>query len=115
MVDDFGTGYSSLSQLKDLPVDGLKIDKIFLRDIEHDQRSRAIVRSVIALGRGLGMELVAEGVETQAQLDFMRTEGCQLAQGFFFGDPVLGEQVPALLTGLQTAAVPRPVKGALPV
>ena len=110
MVDDFGTGYSSLSQLKELPVDGLKIDKMFLRDIEHDQPSRAIVRAVIQLGRGLGLDLVGEGVETQGQLDFLRAEGCQLVQGFFFGKPVPSDQVPALLARLQMAAGPQSIE-----
>lgn len=107
MIDDFGTGYSSLSQLKELPVDGIKIDKMFLRNFEHDAHSRAIIRAVIALGRGLNLDLVGEGVETRAQLDFLRAEGCVLAQGFFFGKPVPADQVPALLAGLKIAAAPR--------
>jgi EAL domain-containing protein (putative c-di-GMP-specific phosphodiesterase class I) len=87
VIDDFGTGYSSLSYLKRLPVDALKIDQAFVDGLGHGAEDAAIVSAVIGLARGLGVLTVAEGVETQRQLDELRALGCDFAQGFFLGRP----------------------------
>jgi EAL domain-containing protein (putative c-di-GMP-specific phosphodiesterase class I) len=87
-LDDFGTGYSSLSYLKRLPFDQLKIDQMFVRDMEKDTSSEAIVRAILAISRSLDLEVVAEGVETTAQHELLLTRGCELFQGYLFGRPV---------------------------
>ncbi|KAB7627589.1 putative bifunctional diguanylate cyclase/phosphodiesterase [Alkalilimnicola sp. S0819] len=87
-VDDFGTGYSSLSYLKRFPVDALKIDKTFIRQIPGNKEDAAIARAIIRLGASLGMEVVAEGVETAAAARWLRSRGCYEAQGYYFGYPV---------------------------
>jgi predicted signal transduction protein with EAL and GGDEF domain len=87
-IDDFGTGYSSLSYLKRLPVDKIKIDKAFIRDLMADTRDAAIVDSIITMAHNLGMEVVAEGVETEAQHQFLLEHGCDSFQGFFFARPM---------------------------
>jgi diguanylate cyclase (GGDEF)-like protein len=86
-MDDFGTGYSSLSTLQSFPFDKIKIDKSFVEQIHREGRATAIVRAVLGLGRSLGIPVVAEGVETDAQLAFLRTEGCDELQGFAIGRP----------------------------
>jgi EAL domain-containing protein (putative c-di-GMP-specific phosphodiesterase class I) len=86
-MDDFGTGYSSLSYLQAFPFDKIKIDQRFICNLEHDAQSATIVRAVIGLARGLNIPVLAEGVETQAQLNFLTAEHCDKVQGFLIGRP----------------------------
>jgi EAL domain-containing protein (putative c-di-GMP-specific phosphodiesterase class I) len=86
-MDDFGTGYSSLSYLQSFPFDKIKIDKSFIADVDRNPQSAAIVRSVIGLANGLGVPVVAEGVETAEQHAFLMLEGCHEVQGYFIGRP----------------------------
>ena len=92
-IDDFGTGYSSLSYLRRFPLDRLKIDRSFLADVDTDPEAASLVTSIVMLGRSLGLQLVAEGVENFAQAEFLRTLECERVQGFHFYQPVSADEV----------------------
>ncbi len=96
-IDDFGTGYSSLSALKSLPVSRLKIDQSFVRNLVHDEDDRSIISAVISLGQRMNMIVIAEGVETQDQLAFLHSQGCDEAQGYLFGRPGSAASIAGLL------------------
>lgn len=87
-IDDFGTGYSSLAYLRDLPIDTLKIDRAFIRDLPENEKETAIVRAILALGNSMGFHVIAEGIETEAQRAFLQAEGCREGQGFLFAKPM---------------------------
>ena len=107
-VDDFGTGYSSLSYLRKFPIDALKIDQSFVRQITTAPDETTIVTAIISMGRSLKLSVVAEGVgvETQEELEFLQAHQCDEAQGYYFSPPVVAEQFAKLLkTGIPEAFV----------
>ena len=87
VLDDFGTGYSSLSHLRSFPVDGLKIDRSFVTDVAGDEQAQRIVEAIVGIGSALGITVVAEGVETEEQLDAVTRLGCDAVQGYLLGRP----------------------------
>jgi len=104
-IDDFGTGYSSLSRLQHFPVDTLKIDRSFVSRMDTDPETREIVRLIVMLAHGLGLKIVAEGIETQAQADMLKNLGCELAQGYLYSRPVPSQAIDQLLRENRAAAV----------
>jgi EAL domain-containing protein (putative c-di-GMP-specific phosphodiesterase class I) len=96
-VDDFGTGFSSLSYLKHFPVDSLKIDKIFIKCLPDDQHDAAIASAIIGMAHSLDLQVIAEGVETESQRDFLKNLGCNCGQGFLFSEPVSPEKLTQML------------------
>ena len=101
-VDDFGTGYSSLSSLKKFPIDVLKIDRSFVRDVATDPDDAAIARTIIAMAKTLGMRVVGEGVEDIAQLEFLSDNGCDIVQGYFMAKPAPGDKIGNILHQTQS-------------
>ena len=106
LIDDFGTGYSSLSYLKHLPIDTLKIDRAFVRDMASDANDAAIVRAIVGVAKSLGLALVAEGIESAEQLDCLRRLGCECGQGFFFSPSVSAEDCRNMLWQLRGPRTP---------
>jgi EAL domain-containing protein (putative c-di-GMP-specific phosphodiesterase class I) len=96
-MDDFGTGYSSLTYLRRLPFDQLKIDQAFVRGLPSEPMSVAIVESILAMSRGLGIEVVAEGIETPDELNALRERGCTMYQGYLFSRPIPTKDYESLL------------------
>jgi diguanylate cyclase (GGDEF)-like protein len=109
-IDDFGTGYSGLSYLQDFPIDMLKLDGSFIRNIVHSEKTRGIITSAIALAHGLGLKVVAECVDTEYQRNFLVAQGCDIIQGFYFCEPMTGNQLEQYLADGQI--VPRLYKTA---
>ncbi|MGA2492509.1 MAG: EAL domain-containing protein [Roseiarcus sp.] len=109
-IDDFGTGYSSLSALKRFPVERLKIDRSFIRDLPDDEDDRAVASAIISLGQKLSLRVIAEGVETEEQVAFLRENHCDEWQGYHFSRPVAADAIPALLGRQAIASAPRPAK-----
>ena len=104
-LDDFGTGYSSLSYLRSFPFDKIKIDRSFVSELATRNDSMAIIRAVTGLGKSLGIATTAEGVETSAQLELLRREGCTQAQGYLFSKPRPAADVESMLAGSRATAV----------
>jgi EAL domain-containing protein (putative c-di-GMP-specific phosphodiesterase class I) len=95
-MDDFGTGYSSLAQLRTLPIDVMKVDRAFVKDLEADPAAVAIVRTIVTLARALGLQIVAEGIETPAQAALLADLGCDQFQGFLYSTAVPPDECAAL-------------------
>ena len=102
-IDDFGTGYSSMSLMKQFPIDTIKIDRSFVRDLPVDSEDQAIAQAIISMGKALGMTVIAEGVETLEQETFLRSHACDEMQGFLFSKPLPAKQMADLLRAEPTA------------
>ena len=114
MIDDFGTGYSSLGSLKRFPVDGLKIDRAFIRNLPDDRHDSTITRAVVAMSRELGLATVAEGVETEEQRAFLTGLGCDLLQGYLTGAPQPADELAGKLSPGATGRVVKPARAGRP-
>ena len=110
-IDDFGTGYSSLTYVKRFPVDRLKIDQCFIRNLVNDPNDAVIIRTIVSLGHSLELDVVAEGVETREQMQLLRFEGCFEMQGYYFAKPMPAERVRRIRPG-RAAARPHGVSEA---
>ena len=104
-IDDFGTGYSSLSQLKRFPIDTLKVDRSFIRDVDDSDDDRVIAQTIISLGKALDVSVVAEGVETEAQYTFLRDNACDEMQGYYFSKPCHPDAFAEHLIGRDRATI----------
>jgi Amt family ammonium transporter len=112
-IDDFGTGYSALSYLRDFPIDTVKMDRSFVRDLGEDEADAALIRSVVELGEALDMNIVAEGIENRTQLDSVNALNCNVGQGYFFSVPLSADAIDGLLRDDQArVALPAPAQGA---
>lgn len=100
-IDDFGTGYSSLTRLKHISIDTIKIDQGFVQDVMSDPNSGIIVNCLIALGKNLNLKVIAEGIETEGQLKFLQSKGCEYGQGYFFSKPIKTEDMPKFLKNVE--------------
>ncbi|MEI7430811.1 MAG: EAL domain-containing protein, partial [Betaproteobacteria bacterium] len=100
-LDDFGTGYSSLAYVRQLPLDSLKIDRSFVNNLETDLQSQVVTNGIIGLARGLKLKSIAEGVETAVQRDWLKENGCDIAQGYLFSRPVPAIDLPAVVAGIE--------------
>jgi diguanylate cyclase len=107
-MDDFGTGYSSLANLRAFPFDKIKIDGSFIKSVDRNEQTAAIVRAVLGLGKGLGLPVLAEGIETAGELKFLASEFCGEGQGFYFGRAAPIEGFSDLVHGTEQA-VPDPI------
>lgn len=107
-IDDFGTGYSSLAYLKTFPIDRLKIDRTFVRDVTHDANDAAIVSLIMSLARSLELDTIAEGVETEAQKDFLVARECSALQGYLLGKPMSAADALTLLRRMKTSKAAPP-------
>jgi EAL domain-containing protein (putative c-di-GMP-specific phosphodiesterase class I) len=98
-MDDFGTGYSSLAALKRFPIHTLKIDKSFIKDVTTNQNDAAISASIIALAHTMNLTVIAEGIETREQLEFLLEKGCEIGQGYYFSKPIEASEAELMLAG----------------
>lgn len=105
-IDDFGTGYSSLAQIKHFPIDTLKVDRSFIRNVPEDSEDQAIIEAIISMGKTLSLTVVAEGVETQEQMNYLKEHSCNEMQGYYFSKPVAAEK----FADLSKAHLPFPEK-----
>ena len=96
-MDDFGTGYSSLAYLKDFPLECIKIDRSFVKDIDKDENANKLIASIISIAHGLGLEVVAEGVEEKYQADHLIALGCEYIQGYYYGRPMPQSEVAEII------------------
>ncbi len=111
-IDDFGSGYSSLAYLRQFAVDALKIDRAFIATVATSPECRALVRTLVALGKTLGLETLGEGIENEAQLVALRQEGCDLGQGFLFARPMAAQAVEEFLVEAAPLTLRRAIVGA---
>jgi len=105
-IDDFGTGYSSLAQMKNFPINTLKVDRSFIRNLPQDMDNKAITEAVIVMGKSLKLKVVAEGVETKEQEQFLQDQICDEMQGFYFSKPIAPDRFAALLRKNKVSARP---------